>query len=180
MSAFVTHSLLPSRVSTPSMCASVYACVCSCKLWDIMMGLCECEQSLSAKVFLCWNHIPLLLNAVLSLLPAPISAALLSPFLSFLPPTNLQRSTIGNSASRRWRTSCAASLRTTTRSSNMSSATWTSEWLRRPLTCVLTAPPVPPVRASRCNVTVKRLVTEQSYSGWVTVGLRQVFFFRVW
>lgn len=39
-----------------------------------------------------------------------------------------QRSTTGSSASRPWRTSCAASPRKTTKSSNTSSATWASEW----------------------------------------------------
>lgn len=83
-SVFVTHSLLPSRVSTPSMCASVHASVRSCELWDMMMASCECVRSLSAKVFHRCNHIPVLLNPALSLLPAPMSAALRSPLLSSL------------------------------------------------------------------------------------------------
>lgn len=120
----------------------VCVCVCTrCKLWVGMMGLCECVRSLSAKVFRHWNHILVLLNPVSTLSATrphfsclTLSSILLSSHIS------IQRSTIGNIASRRWRTSYGASPRTTTRSSNMSSATWTSEWLRQPATSMLTTP----------------------------------------
>lgn len=119
--------------------------LCVCVYFMVLM--CETVSAWNhcpAQIFHCWIQLcspcfPSFLLPHLYVLSAPWHLSpqipLIFPSSHFTPSSKLlslsadiQRSTRGNSASRRWRTFCAVSPRRIMRSSNMSSATWTSEW----------------------------------------------------